>query len=892
MTSNPRLAHLDTLKDRLRPLCAEYVGRHRPVSAGRKFSCINPAHPDKDPSMGFVPGAPELCHCFGCGVTCDIFTAAHMIEGLPISGAGFLTQNMFYLAESFGMEVPTVTLSPEEQREMDILRAHSCAANIITASEVSPMVAAKLAEYGWSDQTQQTLGIGSVVSYDIYMDLMVHTYGFSADFLNSVDLDNPKIFHPDHLIFTVRDEFGQPVGFASRNLHFDAAKSRYKLAVEQFGDGSREATDAKRAMPTKFVNSAASMTLKDGTVLQKNHIYRKGERLFALNVARKYAPPLFIFEGYGDGATAQDKGLHNACAIGALAFTKEHLETLLRMGIDHLIFVFDGDKAGGKGTKAAIEKVEAIIKQNVGLKVQVILIPEEDDDPDLFIRRHGLDSFLNLERIDIFSWKMMNLVAEGGDPDQIFEDSVGLILNEVNHRLQFRMAQSLAAATGIPEAIVCSEVERRRDLAGQKIKAEMVTVAQNTVKELQKRPEAIVEILREGSTRVERLAGRRSENDTEALIRYFDSLTDKSENDFELGGLQTGYPIFDARFGGIPKEDAFLTFPGKANHGKTTFGCNILGRIVDAYPDVVALFHTIDDPFSKAWTRLCGSRFGIPSYWFEKAGYHIRNGARVKIQGEYFEFGDIYHTAKKWLRDRMIEERLQSFDVSLMDPTLDVLESKIIELRKRYSSSPIVVFCDNFHKYQVPGDGNESDIRAMSSRLQQITTKQHVTIMSTMEIPKGVMAPGIRPRADNMKGSGGIVYDSSANIGVYNDKKDMRDKAVLTWDEILDEPEEIAPGQTIMRKEQPVLEMIFDKSKIFKGFDGEIYYRLHPESGMLEECDAFDQDRYRKKALQAQEEREDRKKGKGRNDGGYGGGSQNRFQGRSYQQHVPSEPPF
>jgi DNA primase len=892
MTSNTRLAHLDTLKDQLRPLCFDYVSRHRNVSHGRKFSCINPAHPDKDPSMGFVPNAPELCHCFGCGITADIFTAAHMIEGLPLSGPGFLHENMFYLAESFGLEVPSITISPEEQRELDILRAHTCASNIITGAAVSPMVAAKLADYGWSDQTQNDLGIGSVTSYDLYMDLMINTYGFSAELLNSVDLDNPKIFHPDHLIFTVRDEYGQPVGFASRNLHFDDAKARYKQAVEQFGSDSREASDAKRAMPAKFVNSAASITMKSGEVVQKNHIYRKGERLFGLHIARKFAPPLFIFEGYGDGGTAQDKGLHNAVGIGALAFTKEHLETLLRMKIDHLIFVFDGDKAGGKGTKSAIEKVEAIIKQNVGLKVQVILIPEEDDDPDLYLRRHGLESFLNLERIDIFTWKMMNAVAEGGDPDKVFEDSVGLILNEVNHRMQFRMAQSLAIATGIPEAVVWSEVERRRDVIGQQVRAEMVTVAQNTVKELQKRPEAIVEILREGHSRVERLAGRRSENDTQALIRYFDSITDKAETNMNLGGLQTGYPIFDMRFGGIPKEDAFITFPGKANHGKTTFGCNILGRIVDRYPDVVALIHTIDDPLSKFWNRLCGSRFGVPSWWFEYAGYHLHRGSRCKVAGEMVDFGDIYYAAKKWLRDHMVDERMQPFDVSLMDSSLDVLETKVMEMRKRYSNSPIIIFTDNFHKYQVPGDGKESDIRGMSNRLKELTTKQHVTVMSTMEIPKGVMAPGIRPRGDNMKGSGGILYDASANIGVYNDKKDMRDKAVLTWDEILDEPEEIAPGLTTMRREQPVLEMIFDKSKLFKGFDGEIYYRMHAESGTLEECDVQDQDRYRRKALAAQEEREDRKKGKGNSNGGGNYGSSNRFQARQYEAPPALDNPF
>lgn len=40
------------------------------VSRGKNFSCINPEHNDKKPSMGIIPHK-EVCHCFTCGYTAD-----------------------------------------------------------------------------------------------------------------------------------------------------------------------------------------------------------------------------------------------------------------------------------------------------------------------------------------------------------------------------------------------------------------------------------------------------------------------------------------------------------------------------------------------------------------------------------------------------------------------------------------------------------------------------------------------------------------------------------------------------------------------------------------------------------------------------------------------------
>jgi len=45
-----------------------------------------------------------------------------------------------------------------------------------------------------------------------------------------------------------------------------------------------------------------------------------------------------------------------------------------------------------------------------------------------------------------------------------------------------------------------------------------------------------------------------------------------------LGGLKTGWELFDQRFGGIPVGAAFISVPGKPNQSKSSLDGNIARR--------------------------------------------------------------------------------------------------------------------------------------------------------------------------------------------------------------------------------------------------------------------------------------------------------------------------
>ncbi|MBQ0162401.1 MAG: hypothetical protein KBS84_04460, partial [Treponema sp.] len=51
------------------------------INTSTNFSCLNPSHDDKHPSMSF-DSRRNRCHCFSCGVDYDIFDVIGIETGL------------------------------------------------------------------------------------------------------------------------------------------------------------------------------------------------------------------------------------------------------------------------------------------------------------------------------------------------------------------------------------------------------------------------------------------------------------------------------------------------------------------------------------------------------------------------------------------------------------------------------------------------------------------------------------------------------------------------------------------------------------------------------------------------------------------------------------------
>lgn len=59
-------------KNEVKVMISTYLEVEHSINPRRLFYCLNPQHEDSTPSMGYNPRT-ETVHCFGCGITYDIF---------------------------------------------------------------------------------------------------------------------------------------------------------------------------------------------------------------------------------------------------------------------------------------------------------------------------------------------------------------------------------------------------------------------------------------------------------------------------------------------------------------------------------------------------------------------------------------------------------------------------------------------------------------------------------------------------------------------------------------------------------------------------------------------------------------------------------------------------
>lgn len=830
----------ELILETLKPYLPQYL-ESQGVKVDKKgmFACINPDHMDKNPSCGLIANAQnKLFHCFSCLTSGNIFLAAHYLEGKPLAGRGFISDNVLPLAQRFGIDIPKLELTDEQLKEIETYRAYNDACLIVKNSEFSEAVKAKLGDLGWTRDTRLRLGIGSVTAFPDYMRKMTTHYGHKPEFLKEIDLDNPYIFDPQKLIYTFRDENGAPIGFAARDLNYEAKQEAYLADVAEIeNDSARSREQKDQAIsilrkPRKYMNTSSAV-----------RIFEKGKTLYNFSEARKYAPPLYIFEGQPDVATLFQAGQRNVCCVGSNSFTREHLKMIVASGIKHIIFVLDADNAGEAGTDRFVQLLEEEIGGRVGLRAEIILMPEGSDDPDKYIRSFGyatgLKQFKQLPVIDIFSWKLRKMVRDGRDPLTLAQETIPLIVNEPNYLVRMSMSQKLSDQTGVLRDAIWNEVCRQSDNDQVKIDAEKGAIAKRLAKELEKHPEQAQAILETGRYELEEAAKTRMGYDLANVVRAIRDTMERASTPGSRRRLVTGWKLMDAAFdGGFPAQ-IFLTVPGKPNQGKTTLLDNLVINMLDHNPDLIVIYHSVDDALAARISRMQAARFRIPSKYFFQAGDYLDNPPP-----QFADFPTIFSQADHWITSLVEQERLILVDVNGLSKNLYSLQAWVRQLRRRYPDKQMLVIGDNFHLYKIPHgpQDEQAKVREMSEFIKTMANENMATCMFTMELPKESLRPGVRPRVGKIKGSAGMAYDSNGNLGVYNDIKDMGDKAELYWTDPTDMERRVSEEgiELIVPKRKPIVEIVIDKSKI-SSFDGSIFYRLDPVTGYMEECSEAEQ---------------------------------------------------
>ena len=684
----------------------------------------------------------KACAVHNCGVTADIFQAAHWLEDKPTTGPNFIEENVKYLAEKFGVELELEEMDEDELYRYRTYRAYRDAATLVANTTFGDQT--KLQEEIANRKWEASAVKVGTVNYKDFRDAL-KAMGYEASFQNEIDLGRSDIFNEDNMIFTICDEWGRPVGFAARNLAYD-----------------------ENGNVAKYMNQKT-------TGLRCN-IYQKGKRLYEIHTAIKFTPPLYIFEGYTDVLTAQNAGLMNCAAIGGATFTQQHIELLKRLGIYNIILVLDGDDTGR--TKMA-DLLDNYFRGNRDMKVELVNMPD-GMDPDDVIREQGLEAFLALRKWSAFEWRL-NKYSDEDDPEGICKTMIPLIVNESSRITQDRMCSELALFTGIDKSVISSELERLQNEKEAKKYRERENIVDQMVSEIRRSPDNTKTLLYECASKIEEVEEKYNEN-TLSLESSIEFVSNRKVYEESLSGEFAGFnlatgglQVLGEHLNGNWREDMFMCFGGNSNAGKTSL-CSQLGFEIATGQDnnACVIYHSVDDSKEQILPRFVCQAYGHHDLTMNQ----VRNPNYFK---KYVEDGEVRAQRRNMgyesLLKLMKEGRIILKDAN--DGTSFAFgESLIRYYSNKYPDRNIVYILDNLHK--TPDFNNLKETRArfkeLSNMVKATATKYHCCIIATVEYTK--LPAGTIPNNHNIAETRAIMFDSTFIGHLYNDLHERGASAV------------------------------------------------------------------------------------------------------------------
>jgi len=353
----------------------EVVGQHVQLKkSGSNYKGLCPFHGEKTPSFT-VSASKQFYHCFGCGAH---GTAIGFL--IEYAGLGFVDA-VKDLAARYGLTVPQADLDPQQQRQLQ--RSRSLQATLLdvlrTADDFyqhrlrhSDKAKNYLIARGVQGQVAKRFGLG--YAPDDWQALAGAFANYNADALVQAGL------------VIARDAQGEPIepqaeSFAAAQRRYDRLRDRITFPIrnlrgEVIGFGGRVIGQGE----PKYLNSP------------ETEVFHKGEELYGLFEARgaiARAGYALVVEGYLDVVALAQFGVEQVVATLGTACTAQQMQKLFRH-TGQVIFSFDGDDAGRRAARRAMENALALLTDT--RVVKFLFLPPEHD-PDSYIRERGADAF-------------------------------------------------------------------------------------------------------------------------------------------------------------------------------------------------------------------------------------------------------------------------------------------------------------------------------------------------------------------------------------------------------------------------------------------------------------------------------------------------------------------
>ena len=331
-------------------------------SGAQNFTGLCPFHQEKTPSFS-VHITRQWFHCFGCGVSGDVFTFVQKIENITFPEA------LRLIAQKLDIKLPRMDYSsPHEAQEAklrgQLIEMHDRACHFFENELRRPEAAHArnyLAGRGLKEETIKAFRIGYAPEMGFVLRDRLKSE-FSEDlqrasglFSWKSDTDAATMYSRfrNRIMFPIANEHGKVVAFTGRTLSTD-----------------------EKAGP-KYLNSPETA------------IYSKSKVLYNLDKAKEAIRPLkyaILVEGQMDCISVYSAGFHNVIASSGTAFSETQVRLLARFTKD-VVVNFDPDTAGASATDRSLA---LLVGEDFNIR---ILRLEAGFDPDLFIKRNGAAAY-------------------------------------------------------------------------------------------------------------------------------------------------------------------------------------------------------------------------------------------------------------------------------------------------------------------------------------------------------------------------------------------------------------------------------------------------------------------------------------------------------------------
>lgn len=399
----------------------DVIERHLPLkkSGANYFACC-PFHGEKSASFSVSP-SKQFYHCFGCGAHGSAISFLMEYSGLPFVEA------VRELAAGVGLQVPQerhgdgrgVAIGERDR----LIEAMAAAARFYREQlRSSPAAIDYLKRRGLTGEIASRFGIGFAPDDWQGLHKVFGDYGaphlVEAGLVIENDAGRRYDRFRNRIMFPIQDRRGRIIAFGGRVL-----------------DGGEP----------KYLNSP------------ETPLFEKGRELYGLPQAQKAIRDMgyaLVVEGYMDVVALAQFGVGNAVATLGTATTPHHIGTLLRH-TQRIVFCFDGDAAGRKAARRALESSLEALRDDVTLAF--LFLPERHD-PDSFVREHGAAAFTAAAAAATpLTAFLLRELQDGSRPDtaegraRLVHDAKPLVTRVAAPMLRLQIVKAIAETTGFTQ---------------------------------------------------------------------------------------------------------------------------------------------------------------------------------------------------------------------------------------------------------------------------------------------------------------------------------------------------------------------------------------------------------------------------------------------------------